>query len=85
MPTRDELKRELVTAWRSGAGYERLLAIARLCGDAETDGKAAYGLLQEIWLEAGYDDSAEESQTRDELECALERAWFSRTVSDVSQ
>jgi hypothetical protein len=80
MQSREALKADLTTAWQEGASHEKLLELLRRFGPVFDETQAAYDLLHEIWLEAGYDDSDEESALRNELEIALERAWFACPV-----
>jgi hypothetical protein len=75
------LKQELLTALQNGATHTAVLEILRVHRSELIEPKAAYGILEQIWLELGFDDSDEQSQLRNELECALEKTWYSTTTT----
>ena len=70
------LKQEFLAALRSGEGHEALL---KLVGSHQARGLApedTYKVLEGIWLEFGFDNSAEDSPLRNNLEFVMERNWF---------
>ncbi len=70
-----ELKHELLTALHNGATAAALWEILRAHRSELVEPKSAYEILEQIWVELGFDDSDLESRLRDELEFALDRTW----------
>lgn len=70
------LKQEFLEALQAGRDYQALIEIVRRYLGQGMSSECAYELLQQIWLDFGYDDSTEESPMRDELEYVLERVWY---------
>jgi hypothetical protein len=72
-----ELKDQFLAALRGGESHDRLLALVhRHQGAGGVTPQKAYDLLEQIWLDFGFNDSDEESELRDNLEYVLEKVWY---------
>jgi hypothetical protein len=69
-------KQEFLTALRSGTDHRALLEIVRRHHGGDEAEKGAYEVLEQIWRDLGFDESAEPSPLRDELEYVMERVWY---------
>ncbi len=68
-------KQEFFSALQSGKSYEELLELVRCREQQGLNPREAYELLQEIWLELGF-DWKEEGGMQDTLEAVMEKAWY---------
>jgi hypothetical protein len=69
-------KQEILTALHTGKDHNTLFDIARRHQAHGLTDEEAYRLLQEIWLDFGFDSSDQESALRNELEFVMERVWY---------
>ena len=76
------LRGEFEKAWRGGNDYDSLLTLVhqhqQRHGQTATE---AYTILQQLWLDNGYDDSDEASPLQDKLEYVLEKLWYEQPIS----
>lgn len=70
------LKDEFLPALRSGKDHEVLADIVCRHIDTGSPEREAYNLLEQIWLDFGFNNSDEESDLRNELEFMMERVWY---------
>lgn len=77
-----ELKQELLMALQNGASHVTLLDILGAHRSELVEPQAAYEILEQIWLQLGFDDSDLESPLRNELELALEKTWYTNAVGN---
>jgi hypothetical protein len=69
-------KDKFLTALQSGADYETLLEIVRgHCREFLAD-REAYFVLQEIWLDFGFNATEDTTPLQDNLEAVMERVWY---------
>ena len=71
-----DLKHEFLSALQSGGNHESLLELVRRSFGRGLTQEQAYNMLQEIWLEYGYDESTVDSPLRENLEFVMETIWF---------
>ena len=75
------LRGEFETAWRAGDDYDSLLA---LVDRHERQGLAvteAYGILQQLWLDNGFDNCDGSGPLQDKLEFVLEKLWYEQPAT----
>jgi hypothetical protein len=75
------LRGEFETAWRAGDDPDSLLALVhrhRQRGLAATE---AYGILEQLWLENGFDDCDGSSPLQNNLEYVLEKLWYEQPAT----
>jgi hypothetical protein len=80
-----QFKQELLTALQTGATHGTLLDIPREHRSELVEPHTAYEVLEQIWLELGFDDSDVESPLRNELEVALETTWYGSPLTNRTQ
>jgi hypothetical protein len=70
-------KTEILDALRAGADHEMLLYIIRRFKATGGTQRETYKLLQDIWIELGFNEDAgeETNKVRDELEYVMELVW----------
>ena len=74
-------KHDFLTALGAGADYDALMELVRLHRVRGASSKAAYEVLQEIWLEHGFDNTvAAEGSMQDTLETVMEKVWYGQPV-----
>ena len=71
-----DFKSEFVTALQAGQDYDALLALCRRHELQGLSPSAAYHLLEQIWLEHGFDEKREDTPFQDNLEAVMERMWY---------
>jgi hypothetical protein len=71
------LRGEFEKAWKAGQDYDCLLTLVheqqRRLGMNATE---AYAILQQLWLDNGFNDSADTNPLQDKLEYILEKLWY---------
>jgi len=70
------LKTEFLTALRAGQEYDSLLDLVRRHEARGLSPQGAYELLQQIWLEHGFDEKREDTPFQDNLEAVMEKLWY---------
>jgi hypothetical protein len=70
------LEHEFLVALRGGAGHDHLLELVQRHQAGGVKPRAAYDILERIWLEFGFNDSDEQSALRDDLEYVMEKMWY---------
>lgn len=73
-----DFKQQFRGALEQGADYTRLKPLLHRYYEAGGSQPEAYNLLQDLWLEYGYDEDEhlETDTKRDELEFLMERVWY---------
>ena len=61
---------------RENAAHDRLLELVQRHQAAGMKPRAAYDILERIWLDFGFNDSDEQSALRDTLEYVMEKMWY---------
>jgi hypothetical protein len=69
-------KTEFLTALRAGQDYPALLDLVRRHEAQGLSPKEAYGELEQIWLEHGFDEKREGTPFQDNLEAVMEKVWY---------
>lgn len=70
-----EFKNQVVAAIRSGEADDCLLALIHSPGSGSRTPQDAYDVLQEIWLEFGFDGRSHGGKIQDTLEFLMEKTW----------
>ena len=78
-------KQEFLEKLHSGKGYELLLELAHRRQAEFAHLQQVYEVLQEIWLEFGFDHNDEGGPLRDDLEFVMEKVWFECPAGDSSK
>ena len=71
-----DFKSEFLTALEAGQDYDALLALCRRYEAQGLSPSAAYTLLEQIWLEHGFNEKQEVTPFQDDLEAVMERMWY---------
>lgn len=69
-------KTQFLEALRAGQDYDSLLGLVRRHQAQGLSPEAAYELLQQIWLEHGFDEKREDTPFQDNLEAVMEKMWY---------
>jgi hypothetical protein len=73
------LRGEFEKAWKAGHDYDSLLSLVheqqQRVGMNATE---AYSILQQLWLENGFNDSHDANPLQDKLEYVLEKLWYEK-------
>jgi hypothetical protein len=69
-------KQEFLEALNARKKHDSLLQLVSLRQSQFANAKQIYDVLQEIWLELGFDEKIDPSPLRDELEFVMERVWY---------
>ena len=72
-------QQEFRASLEAGAVFPTLWDIAQHHQGRGMTLQQIYEVLQEIWLNYGYDDDPVDSPLRDELEHVMEKAWYARS------
>ncbi|MBV9558460.1 MAG: hypothetical protein JO254_15430 [Pseudolabrys sp.] len=79
------LRGEFEKAWRAGNDYDSLLMLVhelqRRNGMSATE---AYSVLQQLWLDNGFNDSPDANPLQDRLEYVMEKLWYEQPAKPVS-
>jgi hypothetical protein len=67
------LRAEFEIAWRAGKDHDALLELVHAQG---LPPKEAYQVLEQLWLDCGFDDVEQASPMQDNLEYVLEKIWY---------
>jgi hypothetical protein len=70
------LKREFLTALRSGVGHGKLLEVVQRHQAQGMTPQESYDVLEEIWREFGFNEKEGGGPLRDDLEYVMEKVWF---------
>lgn len=70
------LKDEFRTALRNGANYDAVLELVHRHQAQGLLLQDAYAILQQIWLEFGFDKVEVGSRLQDDLEYVMEKIWY---------
>ncbi len=70
------LKNDFAAAWKAGSDHDALLELVRRHQAAGLSAQEAYTILQEVWVESGFNDSVESHPLQDNLEFVLETIWY---------
>ena len=70
------LRGEFESAWKAGANHDSLLALAHRHQQQGLSATDAYGILQQLWLDNGFDDCEEFGPLQNNLEYVLEKLWY---------
>lgn len=71
-----DLKNEFLTALRDGKDHDALLELVHRHQVQGLPPQKAYALLQQIWLEFGFDKVDEGSRLQNDLEYVMEKIWY---------
>ena len=71
-----ELKQEFLAVLLEGADHEALLELVYRYQVRGLAPQQAYEVLQQIWLELGFNEREEASTLQDNLEYVMEKIWF---------
>ena len=67
-----DLRGEFETAWKAGDDYDSLLALVQRRQQQGFAPTEMYGILQQLWLDNGFDDCDGSTPLQDKLEYVLE-------------
>ena len=70
------LKAELLVALRAGQDHDALLDLVHHHQTRGLSPQDAYQVLQQLWLELGFDRAEEENSLQDNLEYVMEKVWY---------
>jgi hypothetical protein len=72
-------KQEFQSALAAGADYQVLMDLVRHHRAAGLSVDAAYAALHELWLEHGFNETAN-AALQDTLEAVMEKVWYGQPV-----
>jgi hypothetical protein len=75
------LRGEFETAWKAGGDHDSLLALVHRHQEKGLAVTEAYGILQQLWLDNGYDDCDHTGALQDNLEYVLEKIWYEQPAT----
>ena len=75
------LRGEFERAWKSDDNHDSLLALVRRHQEQGLAVTEAYGILQRLWLDNGFDDCDESGPLQDNLEYVLESLWYDQPAT----
>ena len=75
------LRGEFESAWMAGHDHDSLLALVHRHQQQGLTATEAYGILQQLWLDHGFDDCDESSPLQDKLEYVLEKLWYEQPAT----
>jgi hypothetical protein len=75
------LRGEFETSWKAGDDYDSLLALVHRHQGQGLAVSEAYGILQQLWLDNGFDDCDGSSPLQDKLEYVLEKLWYEQPAT----
>jgi hypothetical protein len=76
------LKDEFLAALHRGDDQDTLLDLVHRHEDRGLSASEAYQLLQQLWLDFGFNKIEEGSSLQDNLEYVLEKIWYECPASD---
>jgi hypothetical protein len=71
-----DLKRDFLAALNCTATDQSLLQLVQRHQAQGLTPEESYDVLQQIWLEFGFDKSDDNNATRESLEYVMEKVWF---------
>jgi hypothetical protein len=71
-----DLRGEFETAWKAGHDQDSLLALVHRHQEQGLAAREAHAILQQLWLDNGFDDCDGSSPPQDNLEYVLEKLWY---------
>ena len=71
-----DLKKDFLAALNANATHQSLLQLVHRHQAHGLTPEESYKVLQQIWLESGFDDSGDNDPMRDNLEYVMEKVWF---------
>jgi hypothetical protein len=75
------LRSEFEKAWRAGNDHDSLLALVHRHQQHGVPAHEAYGILQQLWLDNGFDDSEGTNPLQDNLEYVMEKLWYEQPAT----
>jgi hypothetical protein len=69
-------KNDFLAALQAGNDYLALLDVVNRHQAQGLSPETAYEVLQQIWLEYGFDDSREGGDLQNNLEAVMEKVWY---------
>jgi hypothetical protein len=69
-------KDQFLTAIRTGKSDEELLRIVRDYQGQSSDVREVYSVLEEIWLQLGFDERSDGGTLQGSLEYVMEKIWY---------
>jgi hypothetical protein len=75
------LRDDFETAWKAGDDHDSLLALVRRHQEQGLGARKAYDMLQQLWLENGYDDCEGTNPLQDNLEYIMEKLWYEQPAT----
>jgi hypothetical protein len=71
-----DFKRDFLTALHAGREYHELIELVRRHRAQGLSADTAYEMLEQIWLDHGFDEKDEGGVWQDNLETVMEKVWF---------
>jgi hypothetical protein len=75
------LRSEFEKAWKAGDDHNSLLALVHRHEQKGLAATEAYGILQQLWLDNGFDDCDGPGPLQDNLEYVLEKLWYEQPAT----
>jgi hypothetical protein len=75
------LRGEFETAWKAGDDHDSLLALVYRHQQQGLAATEAYAILQQLWLDNGFDDCDRANPLQDNLEYVLEKIWYEQPAT----
>ena len=75
------LQSEFESAWKAGADHDSLLALVRRYQQQGLTVTEAYAILQQLWLDNGFDDCDGADPLQDNLESVMEKLWYEQPAT----
>jgi len=75
------LRGEFEAAWKAGDEFESLLALVHRYQKQGLAATEAYGILEQLWLDNGFDDCEHTTPLQDKLEYVLEKIWYEQPAT----
>jgi hypothetical protein len=69
-------KSQFLAALLAGQDYDSLLELVRRHESQGLSPEAAYEVLQQIWLEHGFDEKRDDTSFQGNLEAVMEKVWY---------
>jgi hypothetical protein len=76
-----QLRSEFERAWRAGDDHDSLLALVHRHEQQGLAAREAYAILQQLWLDNGFDNSDGDHPLQDKLEYVLEKLWYEQPAT----
>jgi hypothetical protein len=71
-----DLRNEFLAALKGGADHDALLDLVHRHQARGLGPQQAYQVLQDLWLEFGFDRAEEGSNRQENLEYVMEKIWY---------